>query len=228
MNRPAPIAAVTEREMANAIRALAMDAVEQAKSGHPGMPMGMADAATVLFNRFLDTAVAHVDRREQVPAGAIIRIHRKVVFSLGDQDIDVAIGIGKPSGKRLRRHARATRQQVKTEADSGKTEQHEGLGQTIGPAPRRSGGRHIAVALAGCQQSACHLGPRKLGVIACDQAAVLIALQFVELVAIDFDVMAAGRRRGFPCPHQRQDQHDGNGRRQNGDEDPEQHGRSIL
>src|SRR6478672_12319364 len=41
------------RRMANAIRALAMDAVEQAKSGHPGMPMGMADAATVLFSRFL-------------------------------------------------------------------------------------------------------------------------------------------------------------------------------
>ncbi|MBV8166284.1 MAG: transketolase, partial [Alphaproteobacteria bacterium] len=39
--------------MANAIRALAMDAVEQAKSGHPGMPMGMADVATVLFTRFL-------------------------------------------------------------------------------------------------------------------------------------------------------------------------------
>ncbi len=36
--------------MANAIRALAMDAVEAAKSGHPGMPMGMADVATVLFN----------------------------------------------------------------------------------------------------------------------------------------------------------------------------------
>ncbi len=35
--------------MANAIRALSMDAVEQAKSGHPGMPMGMADVATVLF-----------------------------------------------------------------------------------------------------------------------------------------------------------------------------------
>ncbi|HCV87929.1 MAG TPA: transketolase, partial [Alphaproteobacteria bacterium] len=35
--------------MANAIRALAMDAVEAAKSGHPGMPMGMADAATALF-----------------------------------------------------------------------------------------------------------------------------------------------------------------------------------
>ncbi len=50
----APVAAsVTHVEMANAIRALAMDAVEQAKSGHPGMPMGMADVATVLFSRFL-------------------------------------------------------------------------------------------------------------------------------------------------------------------------------
>src|ERR1700686_4000011 len=39
--------------MANAIRALAMDAVEQAKSGHPGLPMGAADLATVLFTRFL-------------------------------------------------------------------------------------------------------------------------------------------------------------------------------
>jgi transketolase len=39
--------------MANAIRALAMDAVEQAKSGHPGLPMGAADIATVLFTGFL-------------------------------------------------------------------------------------------------------------------------------------------------------------------------------
>src|SRR6478672_6678933 len=38
---------------ANAIRALAMDAVEQAKSGHPGLPMGAADIATVLFTQFL-------------------------------------------------------------------------------------------------------------------------------------------------------------------------------
>ncbi len=42
-----------ERRMADAIRVLAMDAVEKAKSGHPGMPMGMADAATVLFTKFL-------------------------------------------------------------------------------------------------------------------------------------------------------------------------------
>src|SRR6185369_1604200 len=41
------------RTRANALRALAMDAVEKAKSGHPGMPMGMADAATVLFSQFL-------------------------------------------------------------------------------------------------------------------------------------------------------------------------------
>ena len=41
------------RDMANAIRALAMDAVQQADSGHPGMPMGMADVATVLFTKFL-------------------------------------------------------------------------------------------------------------------------------------------------------------------------------
>lgn len=42
-----------EAMMANAIRALSMDAVEAANSGHPGMPMGMADATTVLFNRFM-------------------------------------------------------------------------------------------------------------------------------------------------------------------------------
>jgi transketolase len=45
---------VSHAEMANAIRFLAIDAVEKAKSGHPGMPMGMADAATVLFSRFLN------------------------------------------------------------------------------------------------------------------------------------------------------------------------------
>ena len=45
--------AVAYGSMANAIRALAMDAVEAAKSGHPGMPMGMADVATVLYRDFL-------------------------------------------------------------------------------------------------------------------------------------------------------------------------------
>jgi len=43
----------SRRDLANAIRFLAMDAVEAAKSGHPGMPMGMADIAEVLWNDFL-------------------------------------------------------------------------------------------------------------------------------------------------------------------------------
>src|SRR5262249_10068034 len=50
---PAAVPVIAHASMANAIRALAMDAVEQAKSGHPGMPMGMADVTTVLFSRFL-------------------------------------------------------------------------------------------------------------------------------------------------------------------------------
>ena len=50
MNNPSPELA---RQMANAIRMLAVDAVEKAKSGHPGAPMGMADIAEVLWNRHL-------------------------------------------------------------------------------------------------------------------------------------------------------------------------------
>ncbi len=46
-------AGILHNDMANAIRALAMDAVQAAKSGHPGMPMGMADVATVLFREAL-------------------------------------------------------------------------------------------------------------------------------------------------------------------------------
>lgn len=49
----------SRRELANAIRALAMDAVEAAKSGHPGMPMGMADIAEVLWNDFLSHNPRH-------------------------------------------------------------------------------------------------------------------------------------------------------------------------
>jgi transketolase len=57
--RPMASSAVSHVDMANAIRALAMDAVEAAKSGHPGMPMGMADAATVLFQRALKFDPGH-------------------------------------------------------------------------------------------------------------------------------------------------------------------------
>ncbi len=48
-----PETSVSHNDMANAIRALSMDAVQQANSGHPGAPMGMADMATVLFARHL-------------------------------------------------------------------------------------------------------------------------------------------------------------------------------
>ena len=68
MAKPATTAAmqashhdISHNDMANAIRALAMDAVEKAKSGHPGMPMGMADVATVLYSQFLKYDAAHPD-----------------------------------------------------------------------------------------------------------------------------------------------------------------------
>jgi transketolase len=54
-------AAATLQDMANAIRVLAIDAVETARAGHPGMPMGMADAAAVLFARHLKFDAARPD-----------------------------------------------------------------------------------------------------------------------------------------------------------------------
>ena len=58
---PAGPAAASHSDLANAIRALAMDAVQAANSGHPGMPMGMADVVTVLFGRFLKFDPARPD-----------------------------------------------------------------------------------------------------------------------------------------------------------------------
>jgi transketolase len=55
---PPPVT-VRDADLANAIRALAMDAVEQAKSGHPGMPMGMAEIAVALWTRHLRHDPAH-------------------------------------------------------------------------------------------------------------------------------------------------------------------------
>ncbi len=63
----APAEQAKIRPLANAIRALSMDAVEAAKSGHPGLPLGMADVATVLFKHFLkfDATQPHWPKRDR-------------------------------------------------------------------------------------------------------------------------------------------------------------------
>ena len=52
---------LSRRDLANAIRVLSMDAVQQANSGHPGAPMGMADIAEVLWNDFMQHNPANPD-----------------------------------------------------------------------------------------------------------------------------------------------------------------------
>ena len=67
MNETAGEAEISREAMANALRILAIDAVEQANSGHPGMPLGMADVACVLFTRFLkfDSRAPHWPDRDR-------------------------------------------------------------------------------------------------------------------------------------------------------------------
>src|SRR6201996_9205483 len=57
----APADQAENRKLANAIRGLTLDAVQAAKSGHPGLPLGMADVATVLFSKFLKFDAANPD-----------------------------------------------------------------------------------------------------------------------------------------------------------------------
>ncbi|MBC7950428.1 MAG: transketolase [Rhodospirillaceae bacterium] len=92
MTAPAK-ASATHAEMASAIRFLAMDAIEQAKSGHPGMPMGMADVATVLFTRFLKfdaKAPKWVDRdRFILSAGHGSMLLYALGYLTGFDDLDI-------------------------------------------------------------------------------------------------------------------------------------------
>jgi transketolase len=81
------------RALADCIRALAMDAVQQAKSGHPGMPMGMADIATVLYSEFLhfDAADPHwLDRdRFLISNGHGSMLLYALLYLTGYQDMTI-------------------------------------------------------------------------------------------------------------------------------------------
>ena len=79
--------------MANAIRFLSMDAVQKAKSGHPGLPMGAADVATVLFTQFMDFDPKNPnwpDRdRFVLSAGHGSMLLYSLLYLLGYEDIDI-------------------------------------------------------------------------------------------------------------------------------------------
>lgn len=91
--RSAAAASPLHRDMANAIRALAMDAVQAANSGHPGMPMGAADMATVLFSRFLkiDPSKPHWPDRDRfvLSAGHGSMLLYALHYLLGYKDMTI-------------------------------------------------------------------------------------------------------------------------------------------
>jgi transketolase len=93
MNAPTKIDTSAEALMASAIRVLTMDAVQAANSGHPGVPMRMADVATVLYNRFLNvdpTAPAWQDRdRFVLSAGHGSMLIYAINHMLGYADMDM-------------------------------------------------------------------------------------------------------------------------------------------
>jgi transketolase len=81
------------KKMANAIRALSMDAVQQANSGHPGAPMGMADIATVLFTQFLkhDPAAPDWPDRDRfvLSNGHGSMLLYSLLYLTGYEDVDI-------------------------------------------------------------------------------------------------------------------------------------------
>ncbi|MDB5564490.1 MAG: transketolase [Tardiphaga sp.] len=85
------MAQVDHSKMANAIRALAMDGVEKAKSGHPGLPMGAADVATVLFTQFLkfDAADPHWPDRDRfiLSAGHGSMLLYALLYLTGNEEV---------------------------------------------------------------------------------------------------------------------------------------------
>ena len=84
---------ISQKDMANAIRALAMDGVQRANSGHPGAPMGMADMATVLFTRFLKFDAAAPDWADRdrwiLSAGHASMLHYSLNYLVGYKDMTI-------------------------------------------------------------------------------------------------------------------------------------------
>ena len=82
-----------QNDLANAIRSLSMDAVEKANSGHPGLPMGCADIATVLFTKVMkfDPADSHWPDRDRfiLSAGHGSMLLYSALYLLGYQDMDI-------------------------------------------------------------------------------------------------------------------------------------------
>ena len=82
-----------EKNMANAIRFLSADAIEKSKSGHPGMPLGMADVATILFTKFLKTNPkdAHWFDRDRfvLSAGHGSMLMYSLLYLMGYEDISI-------------------------------------------------------------------------------------------------------------------------------------------
>src|SRR6185503_9013635 len=88
-------ATMSDRRLANAIRALAMDAVEKAKSGHPGMPMGMADIALALWRghgSMLQYALLHLTGYD-LPIGEIERFRQLGSKTPGHPEVGVTPGV---------------------------------------------------------------------------------------------------------------------------------------
>jgi transketolase len=84
---------VAHRDLANAVRFLAVDAIEKSQSGHPGLPMGMADVATVLYSRFLKFDAAHPDWPDRdrfvLSAGhGSMLLYALLYLTGGDVDLD--------------------------------------------------------------------------------------------------------------------------------------------
>ena len=73
------------KDLTNAVRFLSIDAVQKAKSGHPGMPMGMADVATVLFKYYLRFNPKNPDWINLAPEGQLLFLFQNFLYILGDQ-----------------------------------------------------------------------------------------------------------------------------------------------